>query len=243
VISAAENSNRFQITRFWKEKSVEDVVTLGPTAQATLVIISFHKPHVHILKAHLSPTLFRECYKHPIHYLSQEINIQLQLSWRSISIWTLDVIRDKHTSPTSSCIYKSEFTMQKIVHDRIPTIWNIFLCCHLGVTIADHQPQIHMTEIITVRRKIVHTRCSQKLCTEVYICILHMQNRIFLICGCLSFTCLTHQWQILPSMSLIGITPQKKWYPSGDLCYNAGANDLSLNRRFVTKSHEVQIWV
>ncbi len=39
VISAGENSNKFQKTRFWKEKSVEDVVTLGPTAQATLVII------------------------------------------------------------------------------------------------------------------------------------------------------------------------------------------------------------
>jgi len=37
VISAAENSNKFQKPRFWKEKSVEDVVTLGPTAQATLV--------------------------------------------------------------------------------------------------------------------------------------------------------------------------------------------------------------
>jgi hypothetical protein len=37
VISAAENSNKFQNIRFWKEKSVEDVVTLGPTAQATLV--------------------------------------------------------------------------------------------------------------------------------------------------------------------------------------------------------------
>jgi hypothetical protein len=37
VISAAENSNKFQKTRFWKEKSVEDVVTLGPRAQATLV--------------------------------------------------------------------------------------------------------------------------------------------------------------------------------------------------------------
>jgi hypothetical protein len=39
VISAAENSNKFQNTRFWKEKSVEDVITLGPTAQATLVMI------------------------------------------------------------------------------------------------------------------------------------------------------------------------------------------------------------
>ncbi len=28
VISAAENSNKFQKTRFWKEKSVENVVTL-----------------------------------------------------------------------------------------------------------------------------------------------------------------------------------------------------------------------
>ncbi len=32
VISAAENSNKFQKTKFLKEKSVEDVVTLGPTA-------------------------------------------------------------------------------------------------------------------------------------------------------------------------------------------------------------------
>jgi len=37
VISAAENSNKILKTRFRKEKSVEDVVTLGPTAQATLV--------------------------------------------------------------------------------------------------------------------------------------------------------------------------------------------------------------
>jgi hypothetical protein len=36
VISATENSNKFPKTRFWKEKSVEDVVTLGPTAQATI---------------------------------------------------------------------------------------------------------------------------------------------------------------------------------------------------------------
>jgi hypothetical protein len=39
VISAAENSNKFQKTRYWKEKSVEDMITLGPTAQATLIII------------------------------------------------------------------------------------------------------------------------------------------------------------------------------------------------------------
>jgi hypothetical protein len=39
VISAAENSNKFKKTGFWKEKSVENVVTLGPTAQATLISI------------------------------------------------------------------------------------------------------------------------------------------------------------------------------------------------------------
>jgi hypothetical protein len=31
VISAAENSNKFQKTRFWKEKSVENVITLVST--------------------------------------------------------------------------------------------------------------------------------------------------------------------------------------------------------------------
>jgi len=39
VISAAENSNKFQQTRFFgREKLVEDVITLGPMAQATLVV-------------------------------------------------------------------------------------------------------------------------------------------------------------------------------------------------------------
>jgi hypothetical protein len=37
LISAVENSNKFQETTFWKEKTTEDVVTLGPgpTTQAT----------------------------------------------------------------------------------------------------------------------------------------------------------------------------------------------------------------
>jgi hypothetical protein len=39
VISADENSNKFQKTRFWKEKSVEDVETLGPMTEATLINI------------------------------------------------------------------------------------------------------------------------------------------------------------------------------------------------------------
>jgi hypothetical protein len=32
MIFAIENSNKFQKTKFWKEKSVEDMVTLGPVA-------------------------------------------------------------------------------------------------------------------------------------------------------------------------------------------------------------------
>jgi hypothetical protein len=39
VISAAENSNKFQKTRFWKEKSVEDGITIGTTAEATLATL------------------------------------------------------------------------------------------------------------------------------------------------------------------------------------------------------------
>ncbi len=39
MIYGAKNANKFQKTRFWKEKSVEDVVTLGPMAHATLVFI------------------------------------------------------------------------------------------------------------------------------------------------------------------------------------------------------------
>jgi hypothetical protein len=37
MISATENSNKSQRTSFWKEKSVEDAVTLGSMAQATVV--------------------------------------------------------------------------------------------------------------------------------------------------------------------------------------------------------------
>jgi len=37
MISSTKNSNKFQKPKFQKEKSVEDVVTLGPMAQATLV--------------------------------------------------------------------------------------------------------------------------------------------------------------------------------------------------------------
>jgi len=41
VISTAENSNKFQKIRFWKEKSVEDVVTLeGLPFNSSM--ISFH---------------------------------------------------------------------------------------------------------------------------------------------------------------------------------------------------------
>jgi hypothetical protein len=37
VISASEIQINSKKTRFWKEKSIENMVTLGPTAQATLV--------------------------------------------------------------------------------------------------------------------------------------------------------------------------------------------------------------
>jgi hypothetical protein len=40
VISVTKNSNKFQKTRFQKGKSVEDVVILGPMAQATLINIT-----------------------------------------------------------------------------------------------------------------------------------------------------------------------------------------------------------
>jgi hypothetical protein len=45
VISATENSHKFQKTRFWKEKSVKDVdeFTLGSTAQATLVCMILYQ--------------------------------------------------------------------------------------------------------------------------------------------------------------------------------------------------------
>jgi hypothetical protein len=39
LISTAENSNKFQKAMFRKENSVEDVVTLGPTAHTKLVCI------------------------------------------------------------------------------------------------------------------------------------------------------------------------------------------------------------
>jgi hypothetical protein len=45
VIFAPENSNKFQKTRFWKEKSVEDMneFTPGPTAQATLISLKMSR--------------------------------------------------------------------------------------------------------------------------------------------------------------------------------------------------------
>jgi hypothetical protein len=42
MISASEISNKFQQTRFWKEKSVGGVVTLGPMTHATLVLMNWN---------------------------------------------------------------------------------------------------------------------------------------------------------------------------------------------------------
>ncbi len=44
MIFATKNSNKFQKTRFWKGKSVEDVITLRPMAQATLVSMNIPPP-------------------------------------------------------------------------------------------------------------------------------------------------------------------------------------------------------
>jgi hypothetical protein len=42
VISATENSNKFQKTRFWKEKSVENVVTLeGLPFNSSMISFSY----------------------------------------------------------------------------------------------------------------------------------------------------------------------------------------------------------
>jgi hypothetical protein len=53
MISAAENSNKFQKTRFWKEKSVESVVTFE-ALPFNSSMISFHiwlfKKSIHTLQ-------------------------------------------------------------------------------------------------------------------------------------------------------------------------------------------------
>jgi hypothetical protein len=42
VISATENSNKFQKTRFWKEKSVENVITLeGLPFYSRMIFLSY----------------------------------------------------------------------------------------------------------------------------------------------------------------------------------------------------------
>ncbi len=48
VISATENSNKFQKTRFWKEKSIEDVTTLGPEAQAHTSVVIINLTHINL---------------------------------------------------------------------------------------------------------------------------------------------------------------------------------------------------
>ncbi len=54
MISAAENSNKFKKTRFWKEKSVENVVTLeGLPFNSSMISLSYlevQKIHTYIAK-------------------------------------------------------------------------------------------------------------------------------------------------------------------------------------------------
>jgi len=62
VVSAAENSNKFQKTRSWKEKSVENVVTLEGFLPFNSSIISFHiwlfKKSIHTLQNNRSHVEF-----------------------------------------------------------------------------------------------------------------------------------------------------------------------------------------
>ncbi len=46
MTSTTEISNKILKTKFWKEKSVENMVTLGPMAQATLVILMIQKDNI-----------------------------------------------------------------------------------------------------------------------------------------------------------------------------------------------------
>jgi hypothetical protein len=46
MTSSTEISNKILKTKFWKEKSVENMVTLGPMAQATLVILMIQKDNI-----------------------------------------------------------------------------------------------------------------------------------------------------------------------------------------------------
>ncbi len=56
VIFSAENSKKFQETRFWKEKSVENVITLGPSAQVTLVLYLWSNVICFVCHAEISRT-------------------------------------------------------------------------------------------------------------------------------------------------------------------------------------------
>jgi hypothetical protein len=62
VISIAENSKKFPKIWFWKEKSIEDVVTIGPTTHATLVL---YKPR--ITQMSLNGPIVVLCHSHVNH--------------------------------------------------------------------------------------------------------------------------------------------------------------------------------
>ncbi len=85
MISAAENSGKFQKPRFWKEKSVEDVVTLGPMAQATLVSVKNHIAHKH---------------KFPIAYKATHMTSHLSATTSFIGLFKI------FSCPASSFLFK-----------------------------------------------------------------------------------------------------------------------------------------
>ncbi len=80
MICVAENSNKFQKTLFWKEKSVEDVVTIGPMAQATLYLLK---------KVDCLFAMLRSSKLHCPHHAFS--NIRKPLMRRSASKWFCNV--------------------------------------------------------------------------------------------------------------------------------------------------------
>jgi hypothetical protein len=96
AIFAPENSKKFQKTRFWKEKSVEDMdeFTLGPTAQANTNILKNVKGEekmgqmANSGKKNCSSTLCTECIKS----LSTNAQYVTLLQWKKSSMRFIQIV-------------------------------------------------------------------------------------------------------------------------------------------------------
>ncbi len=94
MISAAETSNKFQKTRFWKEKSVEDVVTLEPTAQARLLCIGWKSKS-------LTSFLFSKIIK-PSLVFSHCLQVGNDL-WSNIYFWKHFIVVESSNNVVEKC--------------------------------------------------------------------------------------------------------------------------------------------